>query len=146
MITDPRIRIRQEYLRIRALFTRKVSNLCDVQGGGGEPGWPVENHQTCGPSSHSSGNLLRGSVADPNPDPSDPYVFVLPGSGSFCHQAKIVRKTLIPIVLSLLWLFIFEKWCKCKFKSTVINRKTFFKINFLLASWRSMTKIAGCGS
>jgi hypothetical protein len=30
------------------------------------------------------------SVADPdsNPDPSDPYVFEPPGSGSFYHQAK----------------------------------------------------------
>jgi hypothetical protein len=43
--------------------------------------------------------LLEGSVADP--DPSDPYVFGPPGSGSgsFYHQAKIVRKTLIPTVL-----------------------------------------------
>jgi hypothetical protein len=52
------------------------------------------------------------SVADPdpNPDPSDPYVFGPPGSGSisqwygsgsrsFYHHAKIVRKTLIPTVL-----------------------------------------------
>ena len=67
-------------------------------------------------------------VADP--DSSDPYVFGPPGSGSgpinqrygsgsgsFYHQAKIVRKTLIPTVLWLLfWLFIFEKWCKCTFK------------------------------
>jgi hypothetical protein len=45
------------------------------------------------------------SVADPdpNPDPPDPHVFGLPesgsGSGSFYHQAKIVRKTLIPTTL-----------------------------------------------
>ncbi len=56
------------------------------------------------------------SVADPdpNPDPSDPYVFGPPGSGSgsisqrygsgygsgfFYHQAKIVRKPLIPTSL-----------------------------------------------
>jgi hypothetical protein len=54
------------------------------------------------------------SDADPNPDtdPSDLYVFWPPGSGSgsssqrygfgsgsFYHQAKIVRKTLIPPVL-----------------------------------------------
>jgi hypothetical protein len=42
-----------------------------------------------------------------DPDPQDPYVFMPPGSasgpisqrygsGSFYHQAKIVRKTLIP--------------------------------------------------
>ncbi len=56
-----------------------------------------------------------------NVTPSDPYVFGPPGSGSesvsqrygsgsFYHQAKIVRKTLIPTVL---WLLIFDKWCKC---------------------------------
>jgi hypothetical protein len=50
---------------------------------------------------------LRNSVADP--DPSDPYVFGPPGSGSmsqrhksgsisFYHQAQIARKTLIPTV------------------------------------------------
>ncbi len=38
------------------------------------------------------------SVADP--DPSDPYVFGPPGSRSY-HQAKIVRKTLIPTALRL---------------------------------------------
>jgi hypothetical protein len=49
------------------------------------------------------------SVADPdpNPDPPDPHVFGPPGSGStsqrygsgsFYHHAKIVRKTLIPII------------------------------------------------
>jgi hypothetical protein len=39
------------------------------------------------------------------------------GSGSLYNQAKIVRKTLIPTVLWLfLWLFIFEKLCKCSFK------------------------------
>jgi hypothetical protein len=41
------------------------------------------------------------SVADPdpNPDPSDLYVFGPLGieSGSFYRQAKIVRKTLIPV-------------------------------------------------
>jgi hypothetical protein len=52
---------------------------------------------------------VLNSVADsdPNPDPSDPYVFVPPGSGSgsirqrygpgsgsFYHHAKIVRKYL----------------------------------------------------
>jgi hypothetical protein len=56
------------------------------------------------------------SVADSNPDPSDPYVFGPPGSGSgyisqrhgsgsFYHQAKIVRKILIPTVLLLFLTF-----------------------------------------
>ncbi len=57
------------------------------------------------------------SVADPdpNPDPPDPYVFGPPGSGSisqrygagsgsFYHHAKIVRKTLIPPTIFILWL------------------------------------------
>ncbi len=50
--------------------------------------------------------ILTGSVADPNPDldPPDPHVFGLSisqryGSGSFYHQAKKVRKTLIPTAL-----------------------------------------------
>jgi len=48
-----------------------------------------------------------GSVADPNPDPLDVYVFGPPGFGSINHMygsgsfyhAKIVRKTFIPTVL-----------------------------------------------
>jgi hypothetical protein len=57
---------------------------------------------------------VYSGVADPdlNLDSSDPYVFGSPGSGSgpisqrygsgsesYYHQAKIVRKTLIPTVL-----------------------------------------------
>ncbi len=55
--------------------------------------------------------ILKTSVADPdpNPDPSDLYVFGPPGSGpgsgSFYHQAKIVRKTLNPTALWLLFDF-----------------------------------------
>ncbi len=49
---------------------------------------------------------LRNSVPDPDPNavpgyPPDPHAFGPPGSGSFCHQAKIVRKTLNPTVLCL---------------------------------------------
>ncbi len=48
------------------------------------------------------------SVADPDPDPPDPHVFGPPGSGSFYHNAKIVRKTLIPTIW---WLFLtFYLW------------------------------------
>jgi hypothetical protein len=39
--------------------------------------------------------MIKSSVADPDPNP-DPHVFGPPGSGSLYHQAKIVRKTLIP--------------------------------------------------
>ncbi len=72
---------------------------------------------------------------DPDLDPPDPHVFGPPGSGSglinqrygsgsFYHQAKIVRKPLIPTVLWHLFdFFVFEKWCKCLQK--VISRKTF---------------------
>jgi len=59
--------------------------------------------------------MIFSSVADP--DPPDPCVFGPPGSGSgtsslrygswsFCHQAKIVRKTLIPNILVLLFDFL----------------------------------------
>ncbi len=56
--------------------------------------------------------LLKSSVADPDPPDPDPHVFGPPGSGStsprygsgygsgsFYHHAKIVRKTLIPTIL-----------------------------------------------
>jgi hypothetical protein len=66
--------------------------------------------------------FMKTSVPDPNPDP-DLHVFGPPGSGytsrrygsgsgfgSLYHQAKIVRKTLIPIVfVTSFGLFIFEK-------------------------------------
>ncbi len=62
--------------------------------------------------------IQKSSVADP--DPLDPYVFGPSGSGSisqrygskfgsFYHQAKIVRKTLIPTVLFLLCDFLSVK-------------------------------------
>ncbi len=52
--------------------------------------------------------LEKSKSVDPSPDPPDPHVFGRPGSGStsqrygsgsLYHQAKIVRKTLIPTVL-----------------------------------------------
>ncbi len=58
------------------------------------------------------------SVADPDPTPtpdpgpSDPFVLFSgygSGSGSFYHQAKIVRKTMIPSALWLLFDFISMK-------------------------------------
>ncbi len=64
---------------------------------------PISGKQVC---------LERNSVADP-----DPYVFAPPGSGSisqrygsgsFCHQARIVRITLIPTVLWLLYDFLLK--------------------------------------
>jgi hypothetical protein len=65
------------------------------------------------------GGYQHASVADPDPNPDDPYVFRPPRSGSgsisqrygsrsgsFYHQAKIVRKTLIPTALWLLFNFL----------------------------------------
>ncbi len=48
--------------------------------------------------------FLRSSVADTDPEP-DPYVFGPSGSfhSTIYHKVRIVRKTLIPIVLRLLY-------------------------------------------
>ncbi len=93
--------------------------------------------------------LASTSVPDPNPDqhvfgPSG-SICQRHGSGSFYHQAKIVRKTSIPTVLRLLFDFLSLK-NDVNVPSKSNKQKNFFKISFLLASWRSMTKIAGSGS
>ncbi len=65
-------------------------------------------------------------------------------SGSFNHQAKIVRKTLISSVLCLhLDSLSLKNDVNVPSKSN--EQKSFF-VCYLLASWRSMTKIAGSGS
>ncbi len=62
--------------------------------------------------------------------------------GSFYHQAKIVKETLIPTVLWLLVDFLsVENNVNVPSKSN--KQKNIFLISFLFASWRSMTKIAG---
>jgi hypothetical protein len=58
------------------------------------------------------------------------------GSGSFYHQAKIRKKPWFLLFMTSLWLLIFGKMIKM-YLQKVISRKF-----FLLASWRSMTKIA----
>jgi hypothetical protein len=67
--------------------------------------------QRCGSESRSVGSIcfgppgsgtVSGSVPllmDPDPDPGGPKTYGSNGSGSFYHQAKIVRKTLTPTVL-----------------------------------------------
>ncbi len=83
------------------------------------------------------------SVAEP--DPSEPYVFGPPGfgsgsisqkygsgSGSFCHQAKIVRKTLIPTALCLLFDFLSLK-NDGNVPSKSYKQKNLKKISFWLA-------------
>ncbi len=57
-----------------------------------------------------------------------------PGSGSFCHKAKIVLKNLDSYCfVTSLWLFILEKLCKCTYFQNVICRKILKKIVFC---WR----------
>jgi hypothetical protein len=84
---------------------------------------------------------VKSSVADqyPNPDPypPDPHVFGPPGSGSvsqrygsgsgsgsFNHQAKKIRKTLIPTALPLLFEFLSLKMMHM-YLQNVISKKTF---------------------
>ncbi len=86
--------------------------------------------------------IVLFSVADPNPDldPPDPHVFGPPGSGSgsisqrygsrsgsgsFYHQAKKVRKTLIPTSLWLLFDFLSLEMMFI-YLQKVISKKTFF--------------------
>ncbi len=106
-------------------------------------------------SSHSRG-FLSSSVPDPNPDPPDPRVFWPPGSGSgstsqrygsgsFYLHAKIIRKIWILLFCDSFWLFIFKNNVNVPSKSNK-QKKLCSKISFLVASWRSMTKLAGSGS
>ncbi len=64
----------------------------------------------------------------------DPHVFGPPGSGSFYHNAKLVRKTLIPTIL---WLFLtflsLENYVNVPSKSNK-QKKIVLKMIFLLAS------------
>ncbi len=83
--------------------------------------------------------MVTGSVRDP--DPSDPYVFGPPGSGSisrhgsgsFYHPEKIVRNTLIPTVLRLLFDFLSLKNDVYVPSKKVIGGKLLIK---LLFCWR----------
>jgi hypothetical protein len=64
------------------------------------------------------------------------------GSGFFLSSSKNSNKNLDSYCfVTSLRLFIFEKLCKC----TLVGNKQ-KKNNFLLTSWRSLTKIAGSGS
>ncbi len=71
------------------------------------------------------------SVADP-----DSYVFVPPGSGSFYHPAKIVRKTLIPTVLTFyIWktLVFSLSFCFWFYISLWIFSSLPFRVNFFVS-------------
>jgi hypothetical protein len=91
-----------------------------------EGDWPLGRH------SLKNSLTVKNSVADPDPNPSDPHVFGPPGSGSFYHQAKIVRKTWIPTVSRLLFDFLSLKIRTVP--SKVISRKTLPKK--LVFCWR----------
>jgi hypothetical protein len=69
-----------------------------------------------------------------------------PGCGSFYQLAKTVRKTLIPTVLWLLLDFLSLKNDVIVPSKSNKQKNLKIKISFLMASWRSMTKIAGSGS
>ncbi len=103
------------------------------------------------------------SVADPDPNPPDPHVFGPPGSGStsqrngsgsgscsgswsFYHHAKIVRKNLDSYYFVTSFDFLSMKNDVNVASKSNKQKKLWWKISFLLASWRSMTKIAGSGS
>ncbi len=85
---------------------------------------------------------LQSSVADP--DPPDPHVFGPPGSPSKNSKKNLDSYCFV----TSFRLFVFENNVNAPLKSsTPVSKKTFLKkIIFLLASWRSMTKIAGSGS
>ncbi len=119
----------------------------DDSAGGGEHGGRAHSWRG------QTGQFTCQSSA---PDP-DPHVFGPPGFGtislgygswsrSFYHQAIIVRKILI---LNVLWLLLgflsFKNYVNVPSKSNK-QKKLCKKISFLLASWWSMTKIAGSGS
>ncbi len=92
--------------------------------------------QCCGSESGSVGSV-RTYVFGPSGSISTRY-----RSGSFYHQAKVVRKTLTPTVLWLLFDFLSLK--DDVNGASKSNRQN--KNNFLLLSWRSLTKRAGFGS
>ncbi len=91
-----------------------------------------------GHTQESSGRLQQVECSVADPDPSDPYVFGPPGSGigsssqrhgsgSFHHQAKIVRKTLILTVLLLFFDFLsLKNDVNVRYLQKVKSRKTFF--------------------
>ncbi len=56
-------------------------------------------HDSTGRDRTHSFQLIRQVPTGTTVEDPDPYVFGLPKSGSFFHQAKIERKTLIPTVL-----------------------------------------------
>ncbi len=107
---------------------------------------------SCSPSHRqlqwNAGEKVFVQISVPDPDPPNPQVFGPPrsgsisqryGSGSFYHQAKIVRKTLIPTALWLLLNFLsFKNDVNIPSKSNK-QKNFFFKLVFcwrLEGQWR----------
>jgi hypothetical protein len=101
-----------------------------------------------------SSGTLSNTLADP--DPSDPYVFGPSWSGSgsisqryeswtgsFYHQANSKLNLDSYCFVTSFWLFILKNDVNVLSKRN--KQKNFFFNSYLLASWRSMTKIAGSG-
>ena len=100
------------------------------------------------------------SVPDQDPNP-DPHVFGPPGSGStsqkygsgsgsgygsYYHHAKIARQILIPWDFETLSDFLSLKNDVNVHSNSNLQKNFFIFFSFLLASWRSLMKIAGYGS
>ncbi len=60
--------------------------------------WSVDSKVVVGDGSSIVANFLQDYLKCSFPD-SDPHIFGPPGSGSFYHQAKTVRKNFIPTAL-----------------------------------------------
>ncbi len=99
--------------------------------------------------------VLTNSVADPDPDPSDAYVFRLLDPDPLARgmeqiwilqsSCKNSKKNLDSYCFMTLFDFLsLKNFVNVPLKSN--KQKNFFKISFLLASWRSMMKMAGSGS
>ncbi len=65
---------------------------------------------------------------------------------NFYHQSQIVMKIFLPSVLWLLFDFLSLNYDVNVPSKSNKQKNTFFKLVFLLASWRSLTKIAGSRS
>ncbi len=119
MLQEKRLEMNRQHMTREAKRAAKVEKKLKILTGGYQSRAAglikqLTGRQTCGSSvadpDPSDPYVL--DLLDPDPDPSDPYFFGPPGSesesisqrygsgsGTFYHQAKIERKTLIPTVL-----------------------------------------------
>ncbi len=131
-VTDPRPSIPSSWRWIRLTWSAFLTSSR----------WGTNQIQHCEASRHVITwrliNVGRSSVADP--DPLDPHVFGPPGSGfisqrygseSFYHQAKIIRKTLIPTAFWLLFYFLSLKMPSNSNKQKNVETKNYFFVGIL---------------